>query len=115
MQGPGLFMHSLKSLLRINLSWYHVLSKFSSYIYEHWRLFVDLSTKSYWYWQIFLEFIWKYSRGRFFNHNVTLQQHSFNGRLSGTTQVSRYQKGKTNLDFLEQEIVSGNGIILAIC
>jgi len=23
----------------------------------------------------------------------------FNGRLSGTTQVSRYQKGKTNLDF----------------
>ena len=25
--------------------------------------------------------------------------HSFNGPLSGTTQVSRYQKGKTNLDF----------------
>jgi len=24
--------------------------------------------------------------------------------LSGTTQVSRYQKGKTNLDLLEQEI-----------
>ena len=35
--------------------------------------------------------------------------------LSGTTQVSRYQKGKTrkvktNLDLLEQEIVSGSGI-----
>ena len=26
---------------------------------------------------------------------------SFNGPLSGTTQVSRYQKGKTNLDFTE--------------
>jgi len=25
--------------------------------------------------------------------------HSFNGPFSGTTQVSRYQKGKTNLDF----------------
>ena len=26
---------------------------------------------------------------------------AFNGPLSGTTQVSRYQKGKTNLDFTE--------------
>jgi len=25
----------------------------------------------------------------------------FNGPLSGTTQVSRYQRGKTNLDFTE--------------
>jgi len=29
------------------------------------------------------------------------QQHTFNGPFSGTTQVSRYQKGKTNLDFTE--------------
>jgi len=29
---------------------------------------------------------------------------------TGSTQVSRYQKGKTNLDSLEQEIVSGSGI-----
>ena len=40
--------------------------------------------------------------------------------LSGTTRVSRYQKGKTrkvktNLDLLEQEIVSGNGICWVIC
>jgi len=35
--------------------------------------------------------------------------------VSGTTQVSRYQKGKTNLDLLEQEIVSGSGISWAIC
>jgi len=27
--------------------------------------------------------------------------HPFNGPLSGTTPVSRYQKGKTNLDFAE--------------
>jgi len=27
--------------------------------------------------------------------------HPFNGPFSGTTQVSRYQKGETNLDFTE--------------
>jgi len=27
--------------------------------------------------------------------------HPFNGSFSGTTRVSRYQKGKTNLDFTE--------------
>jgi len=40
--------------------------------------------------------------------------------LSGTTRVSRYQKGKTrkgktNLDLLEQEIVSGSGICWTTC
>jgi len=35
--------------------------------------------------------------------------------LSGTTRVSRHQKGKTNLDLLEQEIVSGSGISWVIC
>jgi len=35
--------------------------------------------------------------------------------LSGITRVSQYQKGKTNLDLLEQEIVSGTGISWAIC
>jgi len=29
--------------------------------------------------------------------------------------VSQYQKGKTNLDLLEQETVSGSGISWAIC
>ena len=35
--------------------------------------------------------------------SVTLlhPSHPFNGPLSGTTQVSRYQKGKTSLDFTE--------------
>ena len=40
--------------------------------------------------------------------------------VAGTTWVSRYQKsktskGKTNLDLLEQEIVSGSGICWAMC
>ena len=30
--------------------------------------------------------------------------HTFNGPLSGTTRVSRYQKGKTNLDFTEARV-----------
>jgi len=42
------------------------------------------------------------------------------GICPGHTRVSRYQKGKTrkvitNLDLLEQEIVSGSGICWAIC
>ena len=40
--------------------------------------------------------------------------------MSGTTRMSRYQRGKTrkvktNLDLLEQEMVCGNGICWAIC
>jgi len=35
--------------------------------------------------------------------------------LTGSTRVSRYQKIKTNLDLLEQEIVSGSCISYAIC
>jgi len=38
--------------------------------------------------------------------------HPFNGPFSGTTQVSRYQKGKTNLDFTEAR---DSGISWAIC
>jgi len=47
--------------------------------------------------------------------SVITHTHPFNSPLSGTTQVSRYQKSKTNLDLLEQEIVSGSGISWAIC
>jgi len=32
---------------------------------------------------------------------MTTHTHPFNGPLSGTTRVSQYQKGKTNLDFTE--------------
>jgi len=35
--------------------------------------------------------------------------------LSRTTWVSWYKKGKTNVDLLEQEIVSGSDICWAIC
>jgi len=41
--------------------------------------------------------------------------HPFSSPLSWTTQVSRYQKSKTNLDLLEQETVSGSGIRWAVC
>jgi len=32
---------------------------------------------------------------------TTTHTHTFNGPFSGTTRVSQYQKGKTNLDFAE--------------
>jgi len=35
------------------------------------------------------------------NHTVSTHTHPFNGPLSRTTRVSRYQKCKTNLDFTE--------------
>jgi len=34
-------------------------------------------------------------------HDSKIHTHPFNGPFSGTTQVSRYKKGKTNLDFTE--------------
>ena len=37
---------------------------------------------------------------RLYSHTHT-HTHPFNGSFSGTTQVSQYQKGKTNLDFTE--------------
>ena len=38
---------------------------------------------------------------RVFKSFIVIDTHPFNGPLSGTTRVSRYQKGKTNLDFTE--------------
>jgi len=35
------------------------------------------------------------------NKHTHTHTHTFNGPLSGTTQMSRYQKGKTDLDFTE--------------
>ena len=34
--------------------------------------------------------------------NYVTHTHPFNGPLSGTTRVSRYQKGKTSLDFFAE-------------
>ena len=36
-----------------------------------------------------------------FANETHTHTHPFNGPLFGTTRVSRYQKGKTNLDFTE--------------
>jgi len=41
--------------------------------------------------------------------------HPFNGPLSGTTQVSRYQKGKTSVDFSDARDSEWHGISCAIC
>jgi len=47
-------------------------------------------------------------------NNTSPPARTFNGPLSGITQVSRYQKSNTNLDLLKQETVSGSGIRWAI-
>jgi len=46
---------------------------------------------------------------------VSKTDNPFNGPLTGTTLMSRYQKGKTNLDLLEQRTVSNSGISWAMC
>jgi len=48
-------------------------------------------------------------------NNMDPHTHPFNGPLSGTTRVSRYQKGKPIWTLLKQETVSGSGISWAIC
>jgi len=40
--------------------------------------------------------------------------HPFNGLLSGTTRVSRYQKGKTDLDLLKQQTVASAGLYASL-
>jgi len=44
---------------------------------------------------------WWYKRYVFYWHYTHTHTHPFNGPFSGTTQVSRYQKGNTNLEFCE--------------
>ena len=52
----------------------------------------------------------------FLKHAYThTRTHPFNGPLSGTTQVSWYQKVKPIWILLKQETVSGSGISWAIC
>ena len=51
-------------------------------------------------------------------YSTDTQTHPFNGHLSGTARLSRYQNGKTVKPIrilLKQETVSGSGISLAIC
>jgi len=51
----------------------------------------------------------------YLQHLRTVHVHPFNGPFSGTTRVSRYQKGKPIWILLKQETVSGSGISWAIC
>ena len=43
----------------------------------------------------------KSDNNKMYQWHTHTHTHPFNGSFSGTTQVSRYQKGKTNLDFTE--------------
>ena len=51
-------------------------------------------------WPAFCHAVHARTHARTHAHTHT-HTHQFNGPFSGTTQVSRYQKGKTNLDFTE--------------
>jgi len=44
---------------------------------------------------------WSYDLMALYNTHTYTHTHPFNGPLSGTTWLSRYQKSKTNLDFTE--------------
>ena len=66
--------------------------------------------------------MWPTSQGMYLmglsyiNQYCSPNAHPFNGSFSRTTQVSQYQKGKTNLDFTEaRDSERGSGISWAIC
>jgi len=42
---------------------------------------------------------WLYNKDSMTSYHTHTHTHPLNGPLSGSTQVSRYRKGKTNLDF----------------
>ena len=59
--------------------------------------------------------IWKILLRRILCYVAHTHTHPFNGPFSGTTQVSRYQKGKTNLDFTEERDSEWQWYQLDIC
>ena len=58
---------------------------------------------------------YKYIFNKIYGSNFIKHTRPFNGPLSGTTRVSRYQKGKPVWILLKQETVSGSGISWAVC
>ena len=58
-----------------------------------------ISIKSSFYWPP--AFFFLHAEDKAVDTHTHTHTHPFNGPLSGTTRVSRYQKGKTNLDFTE--------------
>jgi len=65
------------------------------------------------FWQPVADTGWGLAQRFTFCQELLLHPH--NGLFSRTTWISQHQKGKTNLDLLEQETVSGCGISWAIC
>jgi len=64
---------------------------------------------------VYLPNIYTLSQDKAKSIKTNTHTHPFNGPFSGTTKVSRYQKGKPIWNLLKQETVSGSGISLAIC
>ena len=52
-------------------------------------------------WRFATSTIWYGYENLYFTTHTHTHTHTFNGPFSGTTQVSRHQRGKTNLDFTE--------------
>ena len=59
--------------------------------------------------------LWRYRKIIHSHTHTHTHTHLFNGPLSRTTRVSRYQKGKPIWISLKQETMSGSGICWAIC
>jgi len=101
-------------------AWYFTRSRSGSRVGSHSKTTTSLSTVSYNISTYCLISLYVYIL-----HNLT-DTHTHTTvlllfwNMSGTTRVSRYQKGttskgETNLDLLEQETVSGSGICWAMC
>ena len=88
--GTGPSVTSVKSATK----WYFLTHNDSIVSSARYRLFLRTS----WYSTICVCLSVCWSNG--------WDRHPFNGPLSGTTRVSRYQKGKTNLDLLQQRGIS---------
>jgi len=97
--------------------------------YKKWEYFLNTSNNDFYHiiyvneiplqWRLFL---FKKCKSNKHMHECTkwvththTHTHTFNGPLSGTTWMIRYQKGKTNRILLKQETASGSGISWAIC
>jgi len=61
------------------------------------------------------EYYWMFGSNAILSYQLIWHTYPFNGPFSGTTRVSRYQKGKPIWILLKQETVSGSGISWAIC
>jgi len=79
----------------------HQCCRVNSLLYFYLTFRTLWTDHCYVYWQWRAKKRWRYLAWTTCNCYTHTHTHPFNGPLSGTTRVSRYQKGKTNLDFTE--------------